>query len=59
MADNPLPIDRPAPEGTKRQRAAYAFLWANSSRIAKLAVQNELVENRQTRRARERAERER
>jgi hypothetical protein len=54
VADNPAPIDAPNPEGTNRQRAAYAFLHRNSGRVMKLAVENEMVETRQVRRARER-----
>ena len=56
MADHPAPIDEPRIDGTNRQREAYAFLYRNSGRIVKLAVENELVETRQVRRARERAQ---
>lgn len=56
MADNPLPIDAPNQFGTNRQREAYAFLRANSGKIVRIAVENELVETRQVRRARERAQ---
>lgn len=55
VADNPAPIDAPNPEGTNRQRKAFAFLRGNSAKIVKLAVLNEAVETRQMRRARERA----
>lgn len=51
-----MPMDAPNPQGTNRQRAAFAFLHKNSSRVLKIAVENEMVENRQTRRARERGQ---
>jgi len=55
LADNAAPAIAPNPDGTNRQRRAYAFLYANSGRILKAAAHNEAVETRQVRRARERA----
>ena len=56
MADNPAPIDAPMQTGTNRQQRAFRFVYAHSGKLLRIALENELVETRQVRRARERAQ---